>query len=164
LFDRFLFLAELARMKYADLQAAAGLFLDQAAHEAQRLYGRIILALGIGGAKFPRQGVRRDGRQKQPNGERCCPRKIGATIHRQLDPLLMKSMAGKKGSMIFGRSLLRRKSQRVSRAFRYHSPRGCLHINPIAIRRPEESRGRSRRTLPIYSAISIPLYARASAV
>src|SRR5579863_5702046 len=85
LFDRFLFLAELARMKYADLQAAAGFFLDQAAHVAQRLYGWIILALGIGGAKFPRQSVRRDGRQNQPN-DGCCLRKVGAAIHRQLPP------------------------------------------------------------------------------
>ena len=63
LLDGFLFLAELARMEHADLVPAAAAFLDQAAHEAQRLDGRIVFALGIGGAKFARKNARRGRRQ-----------------------------------------------------------------------------------------------------
>ena len=58
LFDGFLFLAELARMEHLDLVAAAAALRDQAAHVAQRLDGRIILVLGIGGAKFARERAR----------------------------------------------------------------------------------------------------------
>ena len=69
LLDGLLFLAELARMKDPDLVAAAGALGDQAAHVAQRLYGRIVLALGIGGAKFARDRARRDRRQKQRDND-----------------------------------------------------------------------------------------------
>ena len=69
LLDGFLFLAELARMKDPDLEAVAAALRDHAAHETQRLYGRIVLALGIGGAKFPRHRARRDRRQKQRDND-----------------------------------------------------------------------------------------------
>src|SRR5450759_226838 len=106
LLDGFLFLAELARMKDPDLVTAAAALRDQAAHVAQRLYGRIILALGIGGAKFPRDRARRERRQKQRNDDCCGPRTVGAAaVHRHLPSLMMVSLAGKKGSMLFSRSL-----------------------------------------------------------
>src|SRR5260370_41615493 len=57
-----------------------------AAHVAQRLYGRIVLAPGIGGAKFTRDRAHRDRRQKQRNDECYGPRKVGAAVHRQLSP------------------------------------------------------------------------------
>src|SRR6202022_1932168 len=104
LLDGFLFLAELARMKHSDLVAAAAALGDQAAHVSQRLDGRIVLALGIGGAKFPRVRARRDRRQKQRDNDCYGPRKVGAAVHRQLHPLMMMSMVGKKGSMQFSRS------------------------------------------------------------
>jgi len=44
LFDGFLFLAELARMKHPDLMAAGAALRDQAAHVTHRLDGRIIFA------------------------------------------------------------------------------------------------------------------------
>ena len=103
LFDGLLFFAELMRMKDPDLVAAPGAICDQAAHVAQRLYGRIFLILGIGGAKFARDRARRDRRQKQRHDDCYGPRKAGAAVHRQLHPLMM-SMAGKKGSMQFSRS------------------------------------------------------------
>src|SRR3979411_868101 len=43
-----------ANSLHPDLVAAAAALGDQAAHVLQRLDGRIVLALGIGGAKFPR--------------------------------------------------------------------------------------------------------------
>jgi hypothetical protein len=52
LLDGFLLFAELTRMKHADLQPAVGFLFDQPSHEAKRLDGRIILALGIGSAKL----------------------------------------------------------------------------------------------------------------
>jgi hypothetical protein len=79
--------AELARMKYANLQPACRLLLDQPAHEAERLDRRIILALGVGGAKFACRRARRDGRQKQRSDDDGGPRKAGAGIHGQLIPL-----------------------------------------------------------------------------
>jgi len=42
----------------AHLQPAARTFLDQAAHIAKRLDGRIVFALGVGGAKFARKNAR----------------------------------------------------------------------------------------------------------
>ena len=109
LLDRLLFLAQLARMENADMQSSAAAFLHQAAHIAQRLDGRIVLALGIGGAKFARQHARRRQRQQQRNDEGQGPRKVGA-VHRQRLPLVMVSAAGGKGSTAFwqrrARSLL----------------------------------------------------------
>jgi len=58
LLDGFLFFAELARMEHAYLQPAARTFLDEAAHIAKRLNGRIVFALSVGGAKFARENAR----------------------------------------------------------------------------------------------------------
>ena len=87
-------------------------FRDQAAHVTPRLYGRIILAAGIGGAKFPRNNARRDGRQIQPNEQCYDPRKVGAAVHRQR-PLMMRSMARGKGSTFC-------RSRRVMSSRRHH--------------------------------------------
>ncbi|MET3304634.1 hypothetical protein ABIF53_005649 [Bradyrhizobium japonicum] len=66
LLDGLLLLAELAGMKNLDLVPAAGALGDQRAHVAQRLDGRVILGLGVGGAKFTRNGARRaNGEQKR---------------------------------------------------------------------------------------------------
>ena len=66
LLDGLLFLAELAGMEHPDLVLAAALFGDQAAHVTQRLHRRIILGLGIGGAKFARQRGGRDAKRNSP--------------------------------------------------------------------------------------------------
>ncbi|MEY9135299.1 hypothetical protein ABIE79_006766 [Bradyrhizobium diazoefficiens] len=66
LLDGLLLLAELAGMKNLDLVLAAGALGDQRTHVAQRLDGRVILGLGVGGAKFTRNGARRaNGEQKR---------------------------------------------------------------------------------------------------
>jgi hypothetical protein len=52
------FLAELAGMEHPVLVTATAEFRDHAAHVAQRLYGRIVLVPGIGGAKFARRNTR----------------------------------------------------------------------------------------------------------
>src|SRR5258705_2163915 len=104
LLDGSLSLAELARMEDRDLVTAAAALRDQAAHVAQRLYGRIIFALGIGDTEFPRDRARRACRQEQRDHECNGPRKAGAVVHRQLHPLMMMSMAGAKGSTEFSRT------------------------------------------------------------
>ena len=83
LLDGFLFLAELAGMEHPDLVPAAAALRDQAAHEAQRLHGRIVLGLGIGGAEFARKRARRRRRQQQRGNEHHGPLKVGAAGHRQ---------------------------------------------------------------------------------
>jgi hypothetical protein len=71
-----------------DLQPSAAAFRNQAAHEAQRLYCRVVFALGIGGAKFARENARRRRHhQQQRNNEGHGPRKVGA-VHRQRLPLV----------------------------------------------------------------------------
>src|SRR6266403_2633155 len=107
LFNGFLFLAELARMKNPELVTSSAALLAQAAHVSQRLYGWIVFALGVGDAKLTRHGGRRDRRRTQRDNDgddRYVPRKVGAAIHGQLHPLLMMSMDGKKGSTLSGRS------------------------------------------------------------
>src|SRR3954469_6698425 len=101
LLNRFVFLAELVVMKDADPVAAPTAFRDQASHVTRRLYRRIILALGIGSAKFARDRARRDRRQEQRDNECSGPRRFGAAVYRQLQPLMMMSMVRKKGSRLF---------------------------------------------------------------
>src|SRR3979411_892938 len=92
-----------ANSLHPDLVAAAAALGDQAAHALQRLDGGIVLALGIGGAKFPRDRARRDRRQKQRDNDCYGPRKVGAAVHRKLHPFMMMSRAGQKGSMELNR-------------------------------------------------------------
>src|ERR1700739_2636472 len=91
-------------MKHPDLMTAVAALRDQTAHVTQRLYGRIIFALGVGGAEFPRPCTGRDRRQKQPTSQYCGPPNAGAAIHWQPRPPVMVSATGKKGSSQFGRS------------------------------------------------------------
>jgi hypothetical protein len=72
-------------MKDSDLMLAAALFRDHAAHEAQRLDGRVIFGLNVGGAEFARKRTRRGHCRKQRCNDYRCPRKAGA-VHRQRLP------------------------------------------------------------------------------
>ncbi len=80
--------------------AAAGALRNQDAHVAQRLNGRIILGLGVGGAKFARKQLpsrtwRAKARQKPL---RSAEFRHGSNTG-TLNPLVMESMAGAKGSI-----------------------------------------------------------------
>ena len=87
LLDGLLFLAELAGVEHLDLVAAAAALGDQRAHVAQRLDGRVILGLGIGGAKFACNGARRtDGKQKRDD-DHSGPREFGTAQHWHTQPL-----------------------------------------------------------------------------
>ncbi len=86
LLDGLPFLAELARVKYPDLQPSAAVLRDQARHVAQRLDRRIVLGLGIGGAEFARGRARRGRRQKQRNDEGSRSAKDGRGCTQSLSP------------------------------------------------------------------------------
>lgn len=99
LFDGLLFLAELTGVKHLDLVAAAAALGDQGAHVAQRLDGRVILGLGVGGAKFARAGARRPDGEHKRDVDHPGPREFGTAQHWHTNPSVVKSMAGAKGSM-----------------------------------------------------------------
>ena len=83
-------------MEHPDLVPAAGALRDQARPCSAAPDGRIIFALGIGGAKFPRDALVETAVNRQRDNECDGPRKVGAAVHRQTHPLMMMSMAAKE--------------------------------------------------------------------
>src|ERR1700733_11800819 len=94
-------------MKHPDLVTAAAALRDQTAHVTQRLDGRIIVALGVGGAELPCPRAGCDHRQKQANDHDCGPPNAGVAVHWHFIPPVMMSMVGKKGSTQASRRLPR---------------------------------------------------------
>jgi len=58
-------------MKDLDFVPPAGALGDQRAHVAQRLHGRVVLGLGVGGAEFARSNTRRAYAHRECGEQKC---------------------------------------------------------------------------------------------
>ncbi|MGY3122771.1 hypothetical protein ACVWXQ_006708 [Bradyrhizobium sp. S3.14.4] len=87
LLDGLLLFAELTGMEHLDLVPAAGALGNQRAHVAQRLDGRVILGLGVGGAEFARSCARRADREQKRDEDQPGPREFGTVQHWHTQPL-----------------------------------------------------------------------------